>query len=126
AGLLWYAKCATGDPELVFYRYPGALLTVLLWSVPLLYLLVLVDAWHLGAAWRARGWGPGRRLRHVLAVLVWVAAAVALWDWNLLGWKLCARRRGSRRRCRLPRPWTRTVACRRWTPCAASRCWASS
>lgn len=88
AGLLWYAKCATGDPELVFYRYPGALLTVLLWSVPLLYLLVLVDAWHLGAAWRARGWGPGRRLRHVLAVLVWVAAAVALWDWNLVGWKL--------------------------------------
>lgn len=87
-GLLWYAQRTMGDPAAAFYAYPGTLLTALLWSAPLLFVLVAVDLWHLRAAWGARGWSLGRRLRHVAAVLAWLLAAAALWQWNLVGWKL--------------------------------------
>lgn len=86
--MLVYIRGAMADETAVFYGYPGALFTALLWSVPLLFLLVLVDLVHLPAAWRARGWGFWRKLRHTAAVAVYVFAAVLLWTWNLVGWKL--------------------------------------
>jgi len=60
----------------------------LLWSVPLLFVLVLVDVLHLPAAWRARGWGIWRKLRHTAVVAIYVFSAALLWIWNLVGWKL--------------------------------------
>ena len=86
--VLVYMRGAEADETALFYGYPGTLFTALLWSVPLLFVLVLVDLLHLPAAWRARGWGFWRKLRHTAAVAVYVFAAVLLWTWNLVGWKL--------------------------------------
>ena len=86
--VLVYLRGAQADETALFYGYPGTLFTALLWSVPLLFVLVLVDLLHLSAAWRARGWGFWRKLRHTAAVAVYVFAAVLLWTWNLVGWKL--------------------------------------
>ena len=86
--MLVYIRNAMADETAVFYGYPGTLFTALLWSTPLLFVLVLVDVVHLPAAWRARGWGFWRKSRHTLAVAVYVAAACLLWAWNLVGWKL--------------------------------------
>jgi len=86
--VLAYVQGATADETAVFYGYPGTLLTALLWSTPVLFVLVLVDVLHLRAAWRAKGWGLWRKLRHALAVAVYVLAAYMLWAWNLVGWKL--------------------------------------
>ncbi|HRN61060.1 MAG TPA: serine hydrolase domain-containing protein [Luteimonas sp.] len=85
---LVYLQSAMADETAVFYGYPGALLTALLWSTPVLFVLTLVDVVHLRAAWRARGWGLWRKLRHTLAVAVYVFAVYMLWSWNMVGWKL--------------------------------------
>ncbi len=49
---------------------------------------LLVDVVHLPAAWRAKGWGFWRKARHTAAVAAYVFAALLLWTWNLVGWKL--------------------------------------
>ena len=85
---LAYAQQAGADPTATFYGYPGTLFTALLWSTPALFALVLVDVLNLRAAARARGWGGWRKLRHLLAVAVYVFVAWMLWRWNLVGWKL--------------------------------------
>jgi len=86
--MLVFVQGASADETALFYGYPGTLFTALLWSVPLLFVLVLVDLLHLPAAWRARGWGFWRKLRHTAAVAVYAFASVLLWIWNLVGWKL--------------------------------------
>ena len=88
AVLLAWVQGAMADEVAVFYAYPGTALTALLWSTPLLFVLVLVDVVHLPAAWRAKGWGFWRKARHTAAVAAYVFAALLLWTWNLVGWKL--------------------------------------
>ena len=86
--MLTWVQGAMADETAAFYGYPGTLFTALLWSVPLLFVLVLVDVLHLPAAWRARGWGIWRKLRHTAVVAIYVFSAALLWIWNLVGWKL--------------------------------------
>ncbi|MGI8561929.1 MAG: serine hydrolase domain-containing protein [Luteimonas sp.] len=76
------------DGRAVLYGYPGPLLTVAVWlAVPVMLAsaLCLPLLWP---AWRARDWGFWRKLRHTLAVAVFVFGAWMLWHWNLVGWKL--------------------------------------
>lgn len=86
--VLVYLKRAGADEMAVFYGYPGAYLTALLWTAPLLMLLSLVNVLLLWPFLRARGWGFWRKARHLVVVVVFAVAAWSLWAWNFVGWKL--------------------------------------
>lgn len=67
------------------FSYPGGLLRAALWLGTLPLLLTLID---LVLLWPAlRGFGGWRRLRHLAAVAAFALTALAMWHWNVLGWR---------------------------------------
>jgi hypothetical protein len=83
-----FAMQISDDEMAVFYHYPGPLLTTALWLVLAPMAASAVCVLLLWPAWGANDWGFWRKLRHTLAVVVFVLAAWLLWHWNLVGWKL--------------------------------------
>lgn len=70
------------------YSYPTPLLHTALWLALLPMLLTALDIGLLWSAWRARDLGVWRKLRHTLAVLIFALTALAMWAWNVVGWKV--------------------------------------
>lgn len=82
-----FAQIAAAGNDAV-YTYPTPLLRIALWAALPPSLLTLVSVVWLWPAWRAPDFGRWRKLRHTLAVLAFAMAAVALWVWNVLPWRL--------------------------------------
>lgn len=82
-----FSLLAADDSDL-FYNYPGTTVVLITWMAVPVIMASLMSLFLLGAAWRARGWGFWRKLRHTIAVLAFVFGSFLLWNWNLLPWKL--------------------------------------
>jgi CubicO group peptidase (beta-lactamase class C family) len=74
--------------DALMFSYPGLPLRLALWWALPVMLLTLVCIVQLWPAWRARTWGFWRKLRHTGAVAIFAFAAVLMWSWNMVGWKL--------------------------------------
>jgi hypothetical protein len=75
------------DETELFFSFPGPIVSFIAWMAVPVILASLVSLFLLDAAWKAKGWGFWRKLRHTLAVLTFAAGAFLLWNWNLLPWK---------------------------------------
>ncbi|RDZ27542.1 serine hydrolase domain-containing protein [Lysobacter silvisoli] len=82
-----FAQIASAGNDAV-YTYPTPLLRAALWAALLPLLLTLISVVLLWPAGRAPDFGRWRKLRHTLAAVAFVLAAVALWVWNALPWRL--------------------------------------
>lgn len=91
--LLWIVIICAGfsllgaDETELFYTFPSPMVTFIAWLAIPVILSSLVSLFLLSAAWKAKGWGFWRKLRHTLAALSFVVGAFLLWNWNLLPWK---------------------------------------
>ncbi|MGB0134310.1 serine hydrolase domain-containing protein, partial [Dokdonella sp.] len=72
----------------LFYNFPGPIVTFVTWIAVPVILASLICLFLIGSAWKAKGWGFWRKLRHTLAVIAFVLGSFLLWNWNLLPWKL--------------------------------------
>lgn len=77
-----------GDEAVAIFHYPSGLLRLALWLSPLLLLLSAGQLLQLARVWAAPDWSRWRKLRHVVAVAVFLLAGAVLWQWNVLGWAL--------------------------------------
>lgn len=92
--MLWVVIIGTGltlpfaDESELFFSFPGPVVVFIAWMAVPVILASLVSLFLLGSAWKAKGWGFWRKLRHTFAVLAFAVGTFLLWNWNLLPWKL--------------------------------------
>lgn len=77
-----------GAGNAAVFSYPGGLLRAAVWLGTLPLLLTAVAVALLWPALRTRDFGGWRKLRHLAAVLAFALAALAMWHWNVLGWRV--------------------------------------
>jgi hypothetical protein len=86
--LVWMAPFATpaGQDQFV-YGYPHPLLKVALAIGVVATGLSVLGIATLVPVWRERTWLIGRRLRHSVAVVLFVALVATLLQWNAIGFR---------------------------------------
>ncbi|QWP76243.1 beta-lactamase family protein [Lysobacter sp. K5869] len=77
-----------GAGSAAVFSYPGTLLRLAIWFGTLPLALTVADIALLWPALRTREFGFWRKSRHFAAVAAFALAAVAMWHWNVLGWRV--------------------------------------